>query len=146
MGDCEIKRLWLILFVISSVCGQEKQDVLRLKDGSTYKGEYVTIDSGKVLFKPEGAYGAQPVKIKKIKTLELSDGRLLIRNGRKLISMYVYQALSIEEKAEADAKEDFNTKLIWSGASFITSCGGVFVLSEFFGVLWGFLWGLRLRL
>ena len=60
-------RLWLILFVISSVCGQDKKDVLVLKGGSIYQGEYVNIEDGEVFFTPEGAFGAQPVKIEKIK-------------------------------------------------------------------------------
>ena len=70
------------------------QDVLTLKNGEFYKGEYDKIEDGNVFFKPEGAYvGFQPVKINKIKTLELSDGRLLIRDGRKSISRNEYQAL-----------------------------------------------------
>ena len=44
----EMKRLWLILFVISSVCGQDKKDVLVLKGGSIYQGEYVNIEDGEV--------------------------------------------------------------------------------------------------
>ena len=33
-------RLCIILVVIGSVFGQEKQDVLKLKNGSTYNGEF----------------------------------------------------------------------------------------------------------
>ena len=88
-----MKRLWLILFVISSVCGQDKKDVLVLKGGSIYQGEYVNIENGEVLFTPEGAFGAQPVKIEKIKTLKLSDGRLLIRNGKPHYNRNEYRTM-----------------------------------------------------
>ncbi len=43
------------LILNSHVIGQEKQDVLKFKNGSTYNGEFVKIESGNVLFKPEGA-------------------------------------------------------------------------------------------
>ncbi len=44
------------LVVNSPVIGQEKQDVLKLKNGSTYNGEFVKIESGNVLFKPRRRY------------------------------------------------------------------------------------------
>ena len=78
-----MKHLWLILFALplfaqnalilkrelvvnSSVSKQEQQDVLKLKSGGNYKGEYVKIESTDVLFKPEGAYGSQQIKINEI--------------------------------------------------------------------------------
>ena len=75
-------RLCIILVVIGSVFGQEKQDSLKLKNGNTYNGEFVKIESGNVLFKPEGAFGSQPIKINRIKTLKLSDGTEIIKSGR----------------------------------------------------------------
>ena len=98
-----INRITLLLF-IGLAWGQVEQDKLVLKDETKYLGEFSTIDGKNVLFKPEGAFGFQPISINKIKTLELSDGWLLIRNGRKLISRNEYQALSIEEKAQYDAR------------------------------------------
>ena len=72
------------LVVNSPVIGQEKQDVLKLKNGSTYNGEFVKIESGNVLFKIsyEGAFGPQRVKINEIKMLKLSDGTEIIKNGK----------------------------------------------------------------
>jgi len=74
------------LVVNSPVIGQEKQDVLKLKNGSTYNGEFVKIESGNVLFKIkisyEGAFGPQRVKINEIKMLKLSDGTEIIKSGR----------------------------------------------------------------
>ena len=69
------------LVVNSPVIGQEKQDVLKLKNGSTYNGEFVKIESGNVLFKPEGAFGSQRIKINEIKMLKLSDGTEIIKIG-----------------------------------------------------------------
>ena len=69
------------LVVNSLVIGQEKQDVLKLKNGSTYNGEFVKIESGNVLFKPEGAFGSQRIKINEIKMLKLSDGTEIIKIG-----------------------------------------------------------------
>jgi len=69
------------LVVNSPVIGQEKQDVLKLTNGSTYNGEFVKIESGNVLFKPEGAFGPQRIKINEIKMLKLSDGTEIIKIG-----------------------------------------------------------------
>ena len=64
------------------------QDVLILKSGESYKGEYVKIEAGNVFFKPEGAFGTQPIEIYKVVKLELSDGLVLIRYGTKVDSDY----------------------------------------------------------
>ena len=76
------------LILNSHVIGQEKQDVLKLKNGSTYNGEFVKIESGNVLFKIkisyEGAFGPQRVKINinEIKMLKLSNGTEIINWGK----------------------------------------------------------------
>ena len=70
------------LVVNSSVSRQEQQDVLKLKSGGNYKGEYIKIESADVLFKPEGANGTQRIKINEVKMLKLSDGTEVIRGGR----------------------------------------------------------------
>ena len=70
------------LILNSHVNGQEKQDVLKLTNGSTYNGEFVKIESGNVLFKPEGAFGSQRIKINEIKMLKLSDGTEIIKSGK----------------------------------------------------------------
>ena len=82
----QFKRNALILkrelVVNSSVSKQEQQDVLKLKSGGNYKGEYIKIESADVLFKPGGSYGSQRIKIDEIKMLKLSDGTEVIKNGR----------------------------------------------------------------
>ena len=59
-----------------------QQDVLKLKSGGNYKGEYIKIESSDALFNPEGANGPQRIKINQIKMLKLSDGTEVIRGGR----------------------------------------------------------------
>ena len=68
--------------------GQDKKDIIELTDGSIYQGEYVKIEAGNVFFKPEGAFGTQPIEIYKVVKLELSDGLVLIRYGTKVDSDY----------------------------------------------------------
>ena len=70
------------LILNSHVIGQEKQDVLKLTNGSTYNGEFVKIESGNVLFKPEGAIGPLRIKINEIKMLKLSNGTEIINWGK----------------------------------------------------------------
>jgi len=74
-----------------------------LKDGTTYLGEYSKTEGKIVYFKPHDAFVLQLVNINKIKTLELSDGRVL--SGREIyINSDAYQKLTTEEKALYDAK------------------------------------------
>ena len=70
------------LVLNSFVSENEQQDVLKLKSGVNYKGEYMKIESSDALFKPEGAYGPQRIKINEVKMLKLSDGTEVIRGGR----------------------------------------------------------------
>ena len=70
------------LVVNSSIYKQEQQDVLKLKSGGNYKGEYIKIESSDALFKPEGANGPQRIKINEVKMLKLSNGTEVIRGGR----------------------------------------------------------------
>ena len=82
------------LVVNSPVIGQEKQDVLKLKNGSTYNGEFVKIESGNVLFKPEGAIGPLRIKINEIKMLKLSNGTEIINWGK--IKRKVKETITIQ--------------------------------------------------
>ena len=80
-----MKRFLPLLILTGLLFGQ---DVLTLKNGESYKGEYVKIEAGNVFFKPEGAFGTQPIEIYKVVKLELSDGLVLIRYGTKVDSDY----------------------------------------------------------
>ena len=83
-----MKRFLLLFIFTSFLLGQDKKDIIELTDGSIYQGEYVKIEAGNVFFKPEGAFGTQPIEIYKVVKLELSDGLVLIRYGTKVDSDY----------------------------------------------------------
>ena len=83
-------KRFLPLFILTGLLfGQDKKDIIQLTDGSIYQGEYVKIEAGNVFFKPEGAFGTQPIEIYKVVKLELSDGLVLIRYGTKVDSDYI---------------------------------------------------------
>ena len=82
------------LILNSHVIGQEKQDVLKLTNGSTYNGEFIKIESGNVLFKPEGAIGPLRIKINEIKMLKLSNGTEIINWGK--IKRKVKETITIQ--------------------------------------------------
>ena len=81
-----MKRFLPLLMLTGLLFGQDKKDIIELTDGSIYQGEYVKIEDGNVYFKPEGAFGAQPIEIYKVIKLELSNGLVLIRDGTKVDS------------------------------------------------------------
>jgi len=77
-----LMKRFIPLFILTVLLfGQDKKDIIELTDGSIYQGEYVKIEAGNVFFKPEGAFGTQPIEIYKVVKLELSDGLVLIRDG-----------------------------------------------------------------
>jgi len=75
------KYISLLLF-IGLAWGQVEQDKLVLKDGTRYLGKFSTIDGENVLFKPEGAFGFQPITFNTIHKLELANGLKLVTNGK----------------------------------------------------------------
>jgi len=56
-------------------------DKLFLKDGTTYFGEYSKIEGEIVYFKPQAAFGFQPISIKQVERLELKCGHAIILGG-----------------------------------------------------------------
>ena len=104
-----MKHFLPLLMLTGLLFGQDKKDIIELTDGSIYQGEYVKIEAGNVFFKPEGAFGAQPIEIYKVRKLELSDGLVLIRDGRKDLS-----------KVDSDSPK--------SGSGFgLRNCGGLLI-------------------
>ena len=77
-----INCLFLILF-ITNVLGQ---DILTLKKGAIYKGEFVGVNSGKVHFFPTSVSNFKPLPLNKIKELTQSD-RMLIQDGRWMVDL-----------------------------------------------------------
>jgi hypothetical protein len=78
----EMRRYIVLLLITGIVWAQTDFDKLILKDGTTYLGEYSTIDGENVLFKPEGAFGFQPITFNTIHKLELANGLKLVTNGK----------------------------------------------------------------
>ena len=76
-----MRRYIVLLLITGIVWAQTDFDKLVLKDGTTYLGEYEKIEGEIIYFKPQDAFAFQPVNIKKIKTLKLSNGNIIIQNG-----------------------------------------------------------------
>ena len=53
-------------------------DKLILKDGTIFFGEYSKIEEEIVYFKPQDTFVFEPVSVKRIKNLQLKDGRFII--------------------------------------------------------------------
>ena len=113
-----INRIIPLLLFIGFVWGQADLDKLVLKDGTTYFGEYSKIEEEIVYFKPQNAFGFQPISIKQVERLELKDGRVAVLDSKvksltteeyfelskNTLALEEYQKLSTEEKGIYDAK------------------------------------------
>jgi len=66
-------------------------DILNLKSGTTYFGEYSKIEEEIVYFKPKNAFAFQPISIKQIQTLKLKDGHFIIGDGKNILTFEEYQ-------------------------------------------------------
>ena len=73
---------------------KEQQDVLKLKSGGNYKGEYIKIESAYALFKPEGGNGMQRIKVNEIQMLKLAGGTEVIFGGR--VKLKANETITIE--------------------------------------------------
>ena len=61
-------------------------DILILKSGTTYFGEYSKIEGEIVYFKPQNVFAFQPISIKQIQTLKLKDGHFIIGDGKNILT------------------------------------------------------------
>ena len=101
----DIRRYIVLLLISGILWAQTDVDILIMKDGTTYYGEYSRSKVDKVFFKPQGAFAFQPVSVKQIERLELKDGQSIVLGGKvKIITIEEYQKLSTKEKALFDAK------------------------------------------
>ncbi len=123
-----INRIIPLLLFIGFVWGQADLDKLVLKDGTTYFGEYSKIQGKIVFFKPQDAFGFQPVSVKQVERLELKDGQIIVLGGKvKSITLEEYQKLSTKEKALFDAKLiDLGYWVFYGPLSGITVAGFLF--------------------
>ena len=105
------------LFTILLVSISLGQDVLITKMGTEYKGKMLEAGYYKVQFQAEGMKSAQSVRIETIKSLVLSDGTGVVKNG------YLIKRDSIKKSDNFDVLKSFN----------ISNVGGILI--GFSGIL-----------
>jgi len=125
-----MRRYIVLLFISGIVWAQTDLDKLVLKDGTTYLGEYSKIEEEIVYFKPQNAFGFQPIPVKLIRRLELKEGQIIIDGGKVKNSLTLdeYQKLSTKEKAIYDANL-YNVKkwALYGPTSIIVFMGSIFL-------------------
>ncbi len=126
--DLDMRRYIVLLLITGIVWAQTDFDKLVLKDGTTYFGEYSKIEGKIVFFKPQDAFGFQPVSVKQVERLELKDGQIIVLGGKvKSITLQEYQKLSTKKKALFDAKLiDLGYWVFYGPLSGITVAGFLF--------------------
>ena len=105
------------LFTILLVSISLGQDVLITKMGTEYKGKMLEAGYYKVQFQAEGMKSAQSVRIETIKSLVLSDGTEVVKNG------YLIKRDSIKKSDNFDILKSFK----------ISNVGGILI--GFSGIL-----------
>ena len=103
-------RRYIVLLLITGILwAQTDFDILILKNGTTYFGEYSKIEEEVVYFKPQNAFAFQPISIKQIQRLKLKDGQIIVLNG------YEKELIIIE-----DGKNSliFDTLILKSGIAY----------------------------
>ena len=126
-------RRYIVLLLITGILwAQTDFDTLILKSGIAYFGEYSKIEGKIVFFKPQDAFGFQPVPVKLIQTLKLKDGHFIIEDGKNSLTLDLafeaYQKLSTKEKAIYDAKSKNLVKwALYGPTSIIIFMGSTFL-------------------
>ena len=104
-------------------------DILILKSGTTYFGEYSKIEGEIVYFKPQNVFAFQPISIKQIQTLKLKDGQFIIGSSSDILTYEEYQKkLTVKEKA-IDVLKTVSGKE-YKGKYLKTEGGKVFFIPE----------------
>ena len=129
-----VNRITPLLLFIGFVWAQTDFDKLVLKDGTTYFGEYSKIEGKIVFFKPQEAFGFQPIPVKLIRRLELKEGQIIIDGGKvkNSLTLEEYQKLSTKEKAIYDANLYNLNKWALYGPMSTILFGGCVLLKDYF--------------
>ena len=127
-----MRRYIVLLLITGIVWAQTDFDKLVLKNGTTYLGEYSKIEGEIVYFKPQGAFGFQPVPVKLIKRLKLKDSHYIIGIDENILTLEEYQKLSTKEKAIYDAKSKNLGKWYLFGPMSTILFGGCVLLKDYF--------------
>ena len=113
-----MRRYIVLLLITGIVWAQTDFDKLVLKNGTTYLGEFSTIDGNNVFFKPKGASDFQSISIKQIQTLESSYGHFIITPGLKIEAKY--------QNIFTNKKKLYTPKNLVGCLIFIIIVGGLF--------------------
>ena len=97
-----MRRYIVLLLITGIVWAQTDFDTLVMKDGTTYLGEYSKIEEEIVYFKPQGAFGFQPVPVKLIKRLKLKDSHYIIGIDENILTLEEYQKLGCKIKSRRE--------------------------------------------
>ena len=141
-----MRRYIVLLLITGIVWAQTDFDTLVLKDGTTYFGEYSKIEEEIVYFKPQDAFGFQPVSIKQVERLELKDRQVVVLNSKvksltteeyfelskNTLALEEYQKLSTEEKGIYDANLYNLNKWALYGPMSTILFGGCVLLKDYF--------------
>ena len=126
-----MRRYIVLLLITGIVCAQTNFDKLVLKDGSTYLGEYSKTEGKIVYFKPQEAFGFQPIPVKRIRRLELKDGKTIIVGGKVKNSLTLDEYQKLSTKAIYDAnKVNMWRWVLYSPLSAGVSQGGLLFLEK----------------
>ena len=90
-----MRKYLLVILFLSIGFGQ---DVLTLKKGAIYEGEFLGVKSGKVHFKPLNVSTFKPRRLKEIKELT-QDGKVIIQDGKLMVENYEIQS-TVTEKVQ----------------------------------------------
>ena len=94
-----MRRYIVLLLITGIVWAQTDFDILVLKSGTTYLGEYSKTEEEIVYFKHQDALAFQPVPVKQIQTLYLKDGHFIIEDGKDILTYEEYQKkIPVKEK------------------------------------------------
>ena len=114
-----MRRYIVLLLITGTVWAQTDFDKLVLDDGTEFLGECAGVTENVVYFKPNGELAYQVVSISRIQSLQLKDGKTIIRdNYIKKWTILDYEHLSIKDKAIYDAKKDARRWILYPPAAF----------------------------
>ena len=121
-----MRRFIVLLLITGTVWAQTGLDKLVLEDGTEFLGECAGVTENVVYFKSTGELAYQVVSISRIQSLQLKNGKTIIRvrdNYIKKWTILDYKPLSIKDKATYDAKKDARRWLVFSPLALISSGG-----------------------
>jgi len=132
-----MKKVLLFLIIFSFVFAQDEPDEIILKTGKRHLGQFRDIIGSVVLFTPRGMeqengeYFYQKIPINTIQSLDLSDGSLVVYNG-KMVEYEPIEAMAFKDAQERSIAK-WNLYIPLVGAS---AYGVLWAIDEFTPI-WG---------